>query len=206
MKEAVRVLISRGIYTGRSGNPEQALLILTRALVFAAENKVDDPNLNFITLHNILQFRVERGEFHEASRQLFDMRPLYVRYAGAVDALKLRGIEGQIAAGVGEDERAESIFLEIREEFGQRGQVFQAANVGLELAAIWLRQGRMPEAQQVVSEILEVFRSRHVSQETINALQVLLNALERDLATRELILRVAALVVAQQDEAVNGQI
>jgi hypothetical protein len=200
MHEAVRVLISRGIYTGRSGDPEMALPILAKALAFAAEHKVNDSKLTFITLHNILLFRVEQGEFNEARRQLFEMRPLYARYAGAVDALKLRGIEARIAAGMGDDDRAEKGFLEVREEFNRRGQVYHAANMGLELAAIWLRKGRLSDVKQTVGEILEVFRSRHVARESIAALLMLREALARDRASHELILGVASLIELHQND------
>jgi hypothetical protein len=200
MHEAARVLISRGIYTGRSGDPELALLILARALTFAAEQKVRDPKLSFIALHNILLFRVEHGEFAEARRQLFEMRPLYARYAGAVDALKLRGIEARIAAGLGDDERAEKGFIEVRDEFNKRGQVYHAAIMGLELSALWLRNGRLSEVKRMVGEILDVFRSRHVARESIAAMLMLREALERDRATRDLILGVASLIELHQDD------
>jgi tetratricopeptide (TPR) repeat protein len=203
MRDALRVLIGRGIHTGRSGDPELALLILARALVFSAEHKVDDPKLTFITLHNILLFRVERGEFTEARRQLFEMRPLYARHAGAVDSLKLRWIEAKIAAGLGDDERAEKGFQEVREEFNRRGQVYHAAIMGLELAALWLRQGRLADVKRMVGEILEVFRSRHVARETIAALLVLREAVERDRASQELILGVASLIELHQADSLD---
>jgi tetratricopeptide (TPR) repeat protein len=201
MEDALRVLIGSGIYTGRSGDPELALLILARALVFAAEHKVSDSKLTFITLHNILLFRVERGEFDTANRQLFEMRPLYARYAGAIDSLKLRWIEARIAAGLGDDERAEKIFLEVREDFNKRGQVYHSAIVGLELSAIWLRQGRLSDVKRTVGEMLEVFRSRHVARESIAALLMLREALERDRATAELILGVAGLIELHQGDS-----
>jgi hypothetical protein len=205
MQDALRVLIGRGIHTGRSGDPELALLILAQALVFATEHKVDDSNLTFVTLHNILLFRVERGEFAEARRQLFEMRPLYARYAGAVDSLKLRGIEARIAAGLGDDERAEKGFLEVWEEFNRRGQFYHAANMGLELSAIWLRKGRLSEVKRMVGEILDVFRSRHVARESITALLMLRTALERDLASQDLILGVASLIEQHQGDTGHAQ-
>ena len=185
LQSATRVLVKRGIYTGRSGDPEQGIQILARALSQTDEN--EDPKLRFMVLHNILLFRVERGEFRSANLQLFEMRPLYARHAGAVDLLKLRWIEGKIAAGLGEWERAERAFRQVREEFKTRGQIYHSAIIGLELAAIWLRQGRTREMKELVLETLEVFRSRYVARESIVALLMLRDALDRDLATSELI-------------------
>lgn len=199
LQSAARVLVKRGIYTGRSGDPEQGVQILARALRQIGDDA--DPKLRFLVLHNILLFRVERGEFRAASLQLFEMRPLYARHAGAVDLGKLRWIEGKIAAGLGEWERAERAFLQVREEFQERGQVYAAAIAGLELAAVWLRQGRTDEVKRLVLETLEVFRSRYVARESIAALLMLRDALEHDRASLELVAMVASVLEQHAPEA-----
>ncbi len=198
-KSAARVLVKRGIYTGRSGDPEQGILILAQALRQIGED--DDPKLRFLVLHNILLFRVERGEFRGASLQLFEMRPLYARHAGAVDLVKLRGIEGKIAAGLGEWDKAERAFRQVREEFEERGQIYHSAVLGLELAAVWLRQGKTEAVRSLVTETLEVFRSRYVARESIAALLMLRDALERDRATLELVAMVASVLEQHAPEA-----
>jgi tetratricopeptide (TPR) repeat protein len=202
--DALRVQILRGIYTGRSGDPEMGLLLLAQALDSARENQIEDSKLSFIALHNILLFRVECGEFREANIQLFEMRALYARHAGSVDALKLRWIEGRIAAGLGEDERAERVFVQVRDEFNKRGQVYHSAIAGLDLAALWLRKGRHSDVKRVVGEILEVFRTRHVARETIAALLMLRNALEKDRASLALIVGVAALIEQHQGDSLDN--
>jgi tetratricopeptide (TPR) repeat protein len=196
---AVRVLVQRGIYTGRSGDPEQGIQILARALRHTDEN--GDSKLRFLILHNILLFRVERGEFRSANLQLFEMRPLYVHHAGTVDLGKLRWIEAKIAAGLGELERAERAFQQVKEEFQGRGQVYAAAVAGLELAAVWLRQGRTDEVKRLVLEMLEVFRSRYVARESIAALLMLRDALDRDRASLELLAMVASVLEQHSPEA-----
>lgn len=201
-QSAARVLVQRGIYTGRSGDPEQGIHILAQALRQIGEN--EDSKLRFLVLHNILLFRVERGEFRAASLQLFEMRPLYARYAGAVDLVKLRAIEGKIAVGLGEWERAERAFLQVRKEFEERGQVYVSAIAGLELAAVWLRQGRTDEVRRLVTETLEVFRSRYVARESIAALLMLRDALERDRATLELVALVTSVLEQHAPEGSTG--
>ncbi len=198
--DAFRVLMGCGICTGRSGDPEMALLLLSRALAFAEEHKINDPRLRFIALHNILLFRVEHGDFDEAKKQLFRMRPLYALHAGAVDSVKLRGIEARIAAGLGDHERAEKGLLEVQKEFDRRGQVYHAAVMGLEVAALWLRKGRLQDVKQMVARLLDVFRSRHVARESIAALLMLRQALERDRASQDLIRGVASLLELHQGD------
>lgn len=198
-QSAARVLVKRGIYTGRSGDPEQGIQILARALRQIDENA--DPKLRFTVLHNILLFRVEQGEFRSASVQLFEMRPLYARHAGAVDLVKLRAVEGKIAAGLGEWEKAERAFQQVQAEFQQRGQVYVAAIAGLELAAVWLRQGRTEEVKRLIIETLDVFRSRYVARESIAALLMLRDALERDRASLELVAMVASVLEQHAPDA-----
>lgn len=199
-ESALRVLVKRGIYTGRSGDPEQGLRLLARALRLSEEGS----KLRFQILHNILLFRVEMGDFRAANLLLFDMRPLYAHHAGAVDLGKLRWIEGRIAAGMGDWERAERAFRQVREEFQARGQFYHAATLGLELAEIWLRQGRTREMKELILETVEVFRSRYVARECIAALLMLRDALDRDLATFELITLVKG-VLEQNAPKAAGQ-
>lgn len=205
-QDAIRVQISRGIYTGRSGDPEMGLLILAKVLISSntGKDKIEDPKLSFIALHNILLFRVEQGEFREANHQLFKMRPLYARHAGSVDALKLRWIEARISAGLGKEERAERDFLHVWEGFNRRGQVYHAAVVGLDLAAMWLRRGRLADVKRMVGEILEVFRARHVAREAIAALLMLRNALDQDRVSLALITGVASLIALHQGDSLDS--
>lgn len=179
----LRALVKRGIYTGRSGDPEQGLHLLAHALRETAEGST----LRFQVLHNILLFRVELGDFRGANLLLFEMRPLYAVHAGTVDLSKLRGIEGMIAAGLRDWERAERAFQQARQEFQARGQFYHAATLGLDLAEIWLRQGRTREMKALILETLDVFRSRYVARESIAALLMLRDALDRDVATIELL-------------------
>lgn len=199
LQSAARVLVKRGIYTGRSGDPEQGIQILARALCEIGEE--GDSRLRFLVLHNILLFQVEQGEFRAASLQLFEMRPLYLRHAGTVDLMKLRGIEGKIAVGLGELERAERVLLQAKASFEERGQFYHAATLGLDLATVWLRQGRTDEVKRLVLETLEVFRSRYVARESIAALLMLRDALDRDRATLELVAMVASVLEQHSPEA-----
>jgi tetratricopeptide (TPR) repeat protein len=198
-QSARRVLVQRGIYPGRSGDPEQGIQLLAQALSQTTEK--GDSRLRFLILHNILLFRVERGEFRAANLQLFEMRPLYLRHAGTVDLMKLKGIEGKIAMGLGELERAERILLQAKASFEARGQFYHAATLGLDLASVWLRQGRVEEVKRLVLETLEVFRSRYVARESIAALLMLRDALDRDRASLELLAMVASVLEQHSPEA-----
>lgn len=183
--DAGRVLVMKGLYTGYTGNAEEGLQILAQGL--AAIDRDRDPRLAFRTLHNILLFRVELGELEEARRQLQSMRPLYERYGGHHERVKLRSIEGKIAAGLGDLPRAEALFREVRQELDRAGLGYQAAIISLDLAAVCLQLGRKSDVRGLVTEMVATFRALGVEREAMAALLILTDAVEQDQATLELL-------------------
>lgn len=190
--DAGRVLVMKGLYTGYAGNTEEGLQILAQAL--AAIDRDRDPRLSFQTLHNILLFRVELGEFEEARRQLQQMRPLYDRYAGLHDWAKLRAVEAKIALGLGDLQRAEALFREVRRDFNAAGMGYQAALSSLDLAAVCLRLGNKTEVRLLVSEVMATFSSLGIKREAMAALIMLSEAAEREQATLELLTLVSGIL------------
>ncbi len=190
--EAGRMLITKGLYTGYMGRPDQALPLLAEGL--AAIDRERDPRLAFHALHNTLLFRVELGDLGEARRQIQRMRPLYARHAGPSEQTKLHIIEGKIAAGLGDLAQAEELFLDARRGVDTAGLGYLAALVSLELAAVWLRQGRREEVRLLVSELVTTFRSIGVEREAMVALLLLVEAVEKDQSTLELLALVSGVL------------
>jgi hypothetical protein len=183
--DAGRVLVMKGLFTGYTGNAEEGLQILARALTTIDRDR--DPRLAFHVLHNILLFRVELAEFEEARRQLQRMRPLYERHAGPNEWVKLRSIEGKIAAGLGDLPRAEELFRGVRRDLDAAGLGYQAAIISMDLAAVCLRLGKKAEVRQLVAEMVATFRSLGVEREAMASLLMLTEAVEQDRATLELL-------------------
>jgi tetratricopeptide (TPR) repeat protein len=200
--DAGRMVLQKGIYTGRSGDPEQGIRLLARSLKLIDRDR--DPKLVFQILHNILLFRVELGEFRDANLQLFEMRPLYALHAGELDRVKLRWIEGRIAVGLAELDRAERAFLYVKEEFESRRLLYPGAIVSLDLASIWLQQGKTAEVRRLVAEMVEVFRARYVAREAIAALLMLREAVERDQVSLDLVRAVVGIIERHQDEPTHA--
>lgn len=190
--DAGRVLIMKGLYTGYTGNPEEGLQLLAQGL--ASIDHERDSRLVFYTLHNILLFRVELGELEEARRQIQRMRPLYARHAGPVELAKLRGIEGKIAAGLGDYAAAEALFREVRQELDEAGLGYQAALISLDLASVCLRLGKKAEVRKLVTEMVATFRAVGVEREAMAAMLMLADAVENDQTTLELLALVSGVL------------
>jgi tetratricopeptide (TPR) repeat protein/predicted HTH domain antitoxin len=103
-----RILIIRGLYSGYDGDTQGAMQYLKQALQYLHPHR--DSKLRFLAIHNLILFMAERGEYREARVALFTAMPLYHEHAGKMDWLRVRGLEGTIAAGLGDLEKAERAF------------------------------------------------------------------------------------------------
>lgn len=196
--EVGRVLVLKGLFTGYAGKPEEGLHLLVQGLAMLDRQR--DSDLIFRTLHNILLFRVEIGEYEAAQRQLQRMRPLYGAHSGWLDWVKLHRLEGEIAAGLGDLVTAEATFQQIRQDLDDAGLPYQAALASLDLAGVWMRQGRTPEVRSLVPEMVSTFRVLGVEREALSALYLLQDALERDQATLEILKLVGGILRRLQNE------
>ncbi|HEV2856040.1 MAG TPA: hypothetical protein VHC97_24850 [Thermoanaerobaculia bacterium] len=196
--EVGRVVILKGLYTGYAGKPEEGIQLLVRGLSMI--DRARDSKLVFHTLHNILLFRVELGDYEHARRQLQGMRPLYAAHAGWLDMVKLHRLEGEIAAGLGDLVTAEATFQQIRQDLNDAGLGYQASLASLDLAGVWLRQGRTSEVRGLVSEMVSTFRFLGVEREALSALHMLQDALERDQVTLDVLRLTAGILRRLQNE------
>ncbi len=181
---AGRTLLNMAIFTGYSGEPEKALLLLKRALTLVDENR--DASLVFTAVHNQLWFLVEAGQYEAAQKLLFLNRRRY-EDGGRLNRLKLRWLEARIDAAMGKPERAENIFWEVKEGFEQADLGYQAAVATLDLAAVLLRQRRAGEARETAIEAAETFRRLGIHREAMAAVLILRESFRMGVATIELL-------------------
>jgi tetratricopeptide (TPR) repeat protein len=199
--EVGRIVLLKGLYTGYAGKPEEGLQLLARGLSMI--DRTRDARLVFHTLHNVLLFRVELGDFVQAQRQLQRMRSLYAAHADWLNMIKLLRIEGEIAAGLGDLAAAEATLQQARKEFDEAGLGYEAALVCLDLAGIWLQQSRTAEVRSLASDVVSSFRVLGVEREALSALHLLQDALERDQATVEVLRLVSGILRRLQNERVT---
>lgn len=190
LHDAGRALITKGLHTGYTGDPEEGIRLIARGLRRVERER--DPRLVFQALHNILLFRVELADFRTARQQLWEMRPLYAVHADRIAQVKLRWIEGKIFVGLCDLERAEAALLQAKEAFSAEGLTYDGALISFDLAAVWLRQGKTAEVHRLASEMLDTFRARYIAREALASLLMLRDAAERNEATLDLIELVAS--------------
>lgn len=181
---AGRALVKKGFVLNVMGETERALEVLRES-----EGLVDparDPRLILCIRHNILDNLSRVGRFEEARDLLPEIQKLSRLTGTRLDRIRLRWTEGRIAAGLGRTDRARRAFLAVRREFLTRGLAFDAALVSLELAVLYLEEGKTSEVRALTGDLLEIFRSRDVHREALAALTVFHNAALLETATAEL--------------------
>jgi len=175
---AGRAMISKGLYTGYSNDPERAIqfLIIGLAMIHPAS----DPKLVLSAVHNLVNFLTDCGRFHEARRILRRSQKAYFAAGDRLNLIKLRWMEGKIAFGLGEHDRAETAFRDAQSQFEQLGLGYNVALVSLDLTALLLDKGETLAARKLVEQTITIFRSRRIARESLAALLLLQRSLDSD--------------------------
>jgi tetratricopeptide (TPR) repeat protein len=194
---AGRALIKQGTYTGYAGRPEEAVRLTREGLSRIDEDR--DRGLVFLAMHNLARWLTDCGEFREARKMLWQNRTRQEHAGGALNLLKIRWLEGEINAGLGELERAGHAFLAVRDGFQDAGLRYTAAVASLDLATVWLRQGRDAEARHLAREAAEVFLALGIEREALGAVLILQKALEVSQASANLVESVARFLRRLED-------
>lgn len=180
-----KALINKALFLSCAEQAEEAL-----ALFHAAIELIDpsiEPRPLLVAWHNIFFSLSYLGRNDEALEKLPYIRSLHEKFGTQLDRLRLHWAEGRIASDLGEIERAERYLRTVRDEFIKAGIGYDAALVSLDLADLYLRQGRSGRVAKVAHEILPIFKSRDVHREAIAALIVFQKAVERDTVSVQLV-------------------
>ncbi|MBV8200039.1 MAG: hypothetical protein JOZ15_05380 [Acidobacteria bacterium] len=168
---AGRVLIKLAGLNAWEGDHGKALALMRQG--FDLIDPDQDPQLVVQTLWNMVWLVAELGRFRSARLLLWRGRVLF---AGVIEPHRLRWLEAKILAGLDDVSRAESAFQQARAGFAENGQVYPAALAGLDLAALWARQGRIRDVFDLAEEMIVAFRALRVAREAVAALLVLKRA------------------------------
>lgn len=199
---AGRALIKKGSYSGLANDPGEAIRLLQRGLEMIDADR--EPQLALSAVHNTAFFLVECGRFREARALVWQNLPRYETHGGRLDRIKLQGLRGLICAGLGELGRAEEYLKAARQGFEEAGVRYHAAIAGLDLAVVWLRQGRRDEARDLVLDCARVFLDLRIQREALAAVLVLQRAFEKGLEAGALLDKVREFLRRiEQDPAIT---
>ncbi len=176
-----RALISQGSFLGQAGGPEEAIRQLRKGLALVDWER--DPRLVQWARHNLAWFLNDSGRSEEALQQLERLLHAHGESSDARTELRLAWLGGRIAARLDYLAEAEQAFVEVRQGCLTEGHGYDAAMVTLDLAQLYLRQGRAAEVRELAAGMLAVFLSQDVHRQAAAALAVFQRAAELDETT-----------------------
>ncbi len=188
--QAGRALIQMSTVHSLAGEPEQAIFLLYRALTLI--DSAREPRLLLIARHNLIDDLIETGRFMEAQKMLVKARPLYKRFPQPWFQNPRKWVEGKIARGLGQIDRAEALLLTARDGFLLVGADYDAALVSFDLASLYAEQGRTAELKRLAEEMVPSFSSQQIHREALAAFDYWRQAVEAEQAGTALIAGVVA--------------
>ncbi len=185
-----RTLLQKAMVCRQAGDSQETMKLLRRALDLIDPQA--DPRVFLAARHNLINALYESGRVREAFALLYHTRPLYLKMGDRMSLLKLRWLEGVVAFGLHRHEQAEAALREVREAFLELGLTYDAALASLDLAGVYIAQGRTADVRRVAEETLKVFQSYNTHRESIAALLVFCSAARLDQAGLDLVRQVSA--------------
>lgn len=195
---AGRTLISMDNVLHRAGQPEKGIPLLYKALDLIDPDQ--DQRLLFSAKHNLIDNLVDAGRHLEAQRLLMQANSLYHRFDEPAFRNRRRWVEGKIARGIGQPERAEQLLLRARLGFQEQDAAYEIALVSLELAGLYAEQGRTAEMRRLAEEMLPIFSSRQIHREALAALALWCQAVQSETAGAELAAQVVSALKRGREE------
>lgn len=183
-------LLKKSMVCGEAGDGEGEMSLLRRAL------DLIDPQADARTFlaarHNLINALHESGRSREAFALLFHTRPLYLKTGDRMNLLKLRWLEGLVAFGLQRIEQAEAAFREVRETFVELDMGCDAALASLDLAGVYIVQGRTAEVRGLAEETLAIFQANSIHREALASLLAFCGAARMDQVEMDLVREVSS--------------
>jgi tetratricopeptide (TPR) repeat protein len=199
-----RAMISKGVFLGYTGHPNEAVSLISDGLTRIDLHR--EPRLELMAYHNLAWFLNDCGRSTEARDLLETFRNAYREFPDVWTELRLIWLESRIAFGLGRMIEAEAGLRDTRERFLIHGIGYEASMVTLDLACLYLQQGRTAEVKKLVREMLPLFVSQDIHRQAVAALVAFQQAVEMDRGTPLLAREVGAyLLRAQRNPALRFQ-
>jgi transcriptional regulator with XRE-family HTH domain len=193
------ILLKKEFVYEQMGDLEGALATLTEATPFVEAS--GDARLlsvlRFETVKDLCAF----GRYEEAATLLPEVRELVDRLGNDLDKVRVGWLAARIAAGQGRREEAIAGLETARREFTDRPIPYDAALSSLELAVLYLEEGRTGEVKVLALEMGPIFKSQGIAREALASLKLFFEAAQKETATVALARQVLADVEAAMKKA-----
>jgi tetratricopeptide (TPR) repeat protein len=165
-----RATIKEAITTDEAGNPESAIRLFLVGLHSLGSR--GDTHLKLTAIHGLALSLIAAGQADSARLLVAGARRLYGG-AGELNRFRLVWLRGKVWSALEMDRRAEGALRRASNAFREVGKPYDAALVSLDLALLWLRQGRRDAIVDLVGEMLQTFQALGIQREVLATFVVL---------------------------------
>jgi tetratricopeptide (TPR) repeat protein len=166
------------------GEHKLALEAIEKAIPFV--NRKHEPRLFWVLLFNRAVALCHLGQYSEASELLPTVRQMAIELRNGLDLIRVRWLEGKVARSRGRRMDAIAALRQVRAEFTAQNLAYDSALSTLELASLYLEEGRTGEVKTLAREMAPIFKAQGVHEEALAALKLFREAVERETVTPEL--------------------
>jgi transcriptional regulator with XRE-family HTH domain len=182
--ETKYLLLNKAKLLEELGDFEGAITTLRRAIPFV--EAAEESRFPLAFWQHLAANLCFLGQFGEAQTLVPKLRNLASNYGDDLDLLRLRWLEGRVVAGLGKGSEAIRILSGAREGFTSRGMAYDGALISLELALVYLEEGRTAEVKILARQITPVFQAQGIHREALAAFKLFRDAAEREGVTVQL--------------------
>jgi len=178
------ILIKKANTLELMGESERAIVELQQAELLLRNSQ--DKRLPWTARYTMAVNLWQLGRYAEAEALLPEVRKGAIEMGREMDLVRTLWMEGGVAAGLGRRRQALAALEQARQYFNAKRIAYDAALASLELAVLYLEEGRTGEVRKLSEEMYWIFKSQGVHQEALAALQLFFEAARREEATVEL--------------------
>jgi transcriptional regulator with XRE-family HTH domain len=183
-----RLLVKKANTLELMGDHEQALACLERAEHLAEGAR--DRRLPWLVRFGLAGNLWHLSRHDDALELLPALKERAVELGNELDFFRILWLDGRLAAGLERSQQALAALEQVQRYFSTNQIAFDAALASVEVAVLYLEEGRNQDVKRLAREMYWIFKAQGVTEEVLEALRLFCEAAEQEKATTELARRV----------------
>jgi tetratricopeptide (TPR) repeat protein len=180
-------LLNKSATLEAKGDYEASIEVLREAASLIVGQR--ESRLFCVLSFNLAANLVRLSRAQEAMPIVEEVRALAERLQNDLDLVRVRWLEGNALAGLGRRAEAIAALEEVGRAFVDRELPFDYALASLDLAQVYLREGRLAEVQELAVDMVKIFEALGVQREAIAAVILFRDAAGKGAVTGDLVQR-----------------